>query len=175
MKRIVCYLAICSFLLLSCSTGKKKLLVGKWNAVSIENPSMDSFLVLEKHMLDTLGKSTSREQNLELYGTTNVDSLKKDQLSKLDTMQARLQFVTNNTWFQFNGDGSAILHYGDMASINTSWEFGDDGKLLLDVIEKSNFANNLNINIIALTDSTLRIQQVKNEVSNYISFTKQRK
>jgi len=175
MKQTVVLAALCSFLLFSCKPGKKKMLIGKWNATAIENPYVDSGLMMEKQMLDTLGKTTTPEQNLALYGTKNIDSLKQDQYAKLDTMINRQQFVTNNTWFQFNEDGSAVLHYGDMDAITTSWHLNDSGKLLLDVIEKSSFANNLDINIILLTDSSLRIQQVKNEVSNYISFTKERK
>ena len=151
------------------------MLIGKWNATAIQNPYVDSGLMMEKQMLDTLGKATTPEQNLALYGTKNIDSLRQDQYAKLDTMISRQQFVTNNTWFQFNKDGSAILHYGDMAPINTAWQMNDTGKLLLDVIERSSFANNLDINIISITDSSLKIQQVKNEVSNYISFTKERK
>src|SRR5690606_2661880 len=75
--------------ILACQDKTEKVLIGTWKAQVLENEAMDQILEEQLHFLDTFGRSTTAAQNLEIYGSANVDSIRASLSQTLAEMKAK--------------------------------------------------------------------------------------
>ncbi len=64
MKQTIFYLLLLIVVMASCKGNKEQKIVGKWHAVHLENPEMDSFFINSQKYIDTIGKGNDDETNL---------------------------------------------------------------------------------------------------------------
>jgi len=157
-------------LLSACGTqDKKAMLTGKWQAVSLENAQLDSLMTEQTHFLDTFGKSTTDEQNLAMYGFTNIDSARNVLKNEMTEYMAMQDHAVKNTWFDFRKDGMVIMNFsGQMDS--TKWHINDEGKLVLDEPAREDEMGKISMDILSLTDTMLKLQMTEQGMSSTVIF-----
>lgn len=157
-------------LLSACSAqNKKAMLTGKWQAVSLENSQLDSLMKEQTHFLDTFGNNTTDEQNLAIYGFTNIDSARDVLKNEMTEYMAMQDHAVKNTWFDFRKDGMVIMNFsGQMDS--TKWQINDEGKLVLEEPAKEDDMGKISMDILSLTDTMLRLQMTEQGMSSTVIF-----
>lgn len=157
-------------MLAACSTqDKKAMITGKWQAVSLENPQIDSLMAEQTRFLDTFGRGTTDEQNMEMYGFTNIDSaraLLKNEMSEYLAMQ---DHAVKNTWFEFRKDGMVIMNFSGQMD-TTKWQINDEGKLVLEEKSEGSEMGPLSMDILSLTDTMLKLQMIEQGMSSTVVF-----
>ena len=93
------------------SCGHKKTIVGSWRSVRLENPDMDSFYIKTQQYIDTIGKNNDPAVNMEVYGTTNIDSLRREMQVRFDSTKALQERSITNTVITFKSNGLAYLSF----------------------------------------------------------------
>lgn len=132
-----------------------KLLTKKWNATY--SSEIDSNEHLMK-FLDTVGNSTSPEQNEQIYGIRDLDSFKKANLSIIQDRLAMQKHSLENTWIQFYKDGMVIRNFSGLVD-TTIWSVDTTGKLTFGDPAKG--GEIYNMDIIKLEDSVLELNMVQ--------------
>jgi len=155
--------------LFACKRDKQAMLVRKWRAVSFENPQMDEFFKEGQQYIDTVGKSADAHTNEQLYGTSNMDSVRHILQNRLDSIKAMQQQNVLNTWFDFRKNGLAILNFSGSID-STKWYFDDDGNLMLDEMKLKGSGDKIKMNIIELNDTLLRLKFVENQAMGTVTF-----
>jgi len=158
-----------SMLCLSCKRDKKDLLVRNWNAVKLDNPQMDDMIKQQQFFIDTFGKTTDAVANIQLYGTSNLDSLKTLLQSQLDSFKVLQQLALKNTWFNFKKNGTAILTFNG-ATDSTKWSFDDEGTLILDELQGQSAGEKLKMQVVQLNDTALKLRFTENNVNSVVTF-----
>lgn len=154
----------------ACTTqDKKSELTGKWQAVSLENSRLDSLMAEQRRFLDTFGTNTTNEQNIAMYGFTNIDSARQVLKNEMTEYQAMQDHAVTNTWFDFRKDGVVVMNFsGQMDS--TKWQINDEGKLVLDEPAEGGEAGKISMDILSLTDSMLKLQMTEQGMSSIVIF-----
>lgn len=167
MNKILGLLAV--ILIASCQTfDKGSTLEGKWQAVDLENPQLDSLMTTQKNFLDTFGNNTTPEQNLEIYGYTNIDSARRVTESQMKAYIATQKQVLSNTVFEFQKDSIAILTFnGD--SDTCIWYIDDAGKLQLKEMKKQNMPD-VEMEILSLDDTQLKVRLLGQGANSTVIF-----
>lgn len=155
--------------LLSCKRDKKDMLVRNWHAVKLDNPQMEDMIAQQQNFIDTVGKTTTSASNMELYSTTNIDSLKTVLQSQLDTFKTLQQQALDNTWFNFKKNGMAILTFNG-ATDSTKWYFDDEGALILDEMQAQGAGDRLKMLVVQLNDTALKLRFTENNVNSIVTF-----
>jgi len=131
MKRFGIYVLLCSLVLtsiLGCNKSSRDL-SGKWKAVQLENPTLDSFFNESKIYIDSMGSNNNDATNLELYGTTNVDSLRALMREKLKASMDAQENAVNNAYFDLRKDSMAYIEF--VGAKDTSiWYLENDSTLV---------------------------------------------
>ena len=148
---------------------KKTMITGKWQAVSLENPQLITLMTEQTSFLDTFGKNTTTEQNMEIYGFTNIDSardvLKKEMVDYMDMQE----HAVKNTWFDFREDGIVVMNFSGQVD-STKWHINDKGMLVLEETATEGKPETINMEIISLTDSMLKLQMNDKGMSSTVIF-----
>lgn len=154
-------LAMVSLLgLAACSeTSTEDKLIGLWQETEVINPQMDQMISEQQIFIDTIGRGTTPAQNLTLYGTANVDSLKERLSSDLANAKTMRKEAIENTRFEFLTGKLMVIHAGTNQTDSCSWTVEDDGALLLDgKAGKDEPPMHLRFEILALNDTMLKLQ-----------------
>lgn len=168
MKKTLYILAFV-VLLASCKADRKDLIEGEWHAVKLDNPQMDSTIRDQEAFVDSFGKGTDAAANKELYGVENVDSMRvilKQQLAEYKEMQ---QHAVKNTWFHFRKDGLALMNFSGQND-SANWYFDDEGALMLDEMKLKGYGNKLKMEIVTLSEDSLRLRFTEDGLTSTVSF-----
>ena len=103
MKVVAMFLLLLSSAFIPFNKSVHEKIIGKWHAVKLENPGMDSFYASTQEYIDTIGKNNDAATNLELYSATNVDSIRQILQLQLDSAKKNQQEAVVNTMFNLSG------------------------------------------------------------------------
>ncbi len=155
--------------LLSCSGSKKQMLERTWRASTLNNPQMDDIVMHSQMFIDTVGKSTGSSDNIDLYGTANMDSLKKELQLQLDSVKAIQQATVQQTVFTFRKDGVAILSFNGNTD-SSKWYLDDKGDIVLDEMKEKGAGDIIKMKIESLTDTALLLNFEENGTNSVVTF-----
>lgn len=167
MNKILILLVV--LFIASCDTlDKKSSLEGKWQAVDLDNPQLTALMGEQRNFLDTFGTHTTEEQNIELYKSSNVDSIRAVLLKEMDTYMSMQKEVINGTVFEFKKDGTAILNFN--GDVDTSkWFIDDAGRLQLTDMKKQN-APDVEMEVLSLNDTSLKLKLLGQGANSTVIF-----
>lgn len=168
------YIMGCVILLASCKADKEELIAREWHAVKLDNPQMDSTIRDQEAFVDSFGKNTDAVANKELYGIENVDSMRtilKQQLQEFKLIQ---QNAVKNTWFHFRKDGIALMNFSGQND-SANWYFDDEGALMLDEMKLKGFGNKLKMEILGLTEDSLKLRFTEDGLTSTVTFSPEKK
>lgn len=168
MKKTIILLAI-PVLLFSCKRTTKDKLTGTWRATSLVNHQMDTVMMQSQQFIDTLGKSTDTVANTQLYGTSNIDSLRKSLQGQLDSIKKMQDAAVKGTVFEFRKDGTALLSFSGKKD-STKWSLEDDSTLVLDELKEKGAGDNVKMQILQLTDTALQLRFMENNSNSIVTF-----
>lgn len=171
-KAAICLLA--SVLLITSCKSKRQMLVGSWHAVKLENPEMDNFFVNSQNYIDTIGKKNSDSLNMQIYGVTNMDSLRRVLQAQFDTAKAMQSGAVSNTIFRFRDDSIAILTFN--GAVDTAkWYMDKQDKLVLDDLHPENKEARVNMEILKITDVVMKLRFREDSSFSTVTFRREGK
>lgn len=169
MKKLSLIFAL-TVTIVACNTqDKKKMLIGKWQAVQLDNPQVIKMMNEQDAFLDTFGKNTSDEQNLEIYGFTNIDSARDVLINEKTEYMAMQDHAVKNTRFEFREDGWVIMDFSGQVD-STEWDINDEGKLTLQKPDNQQDGEDISLEILEVTDTLLRLQMSEQGMSSTVIF-----
>jgi hypothetical protein len=179
MRKTFIYLILISLVLFSCKRGKKELILGKWHAVKLENPSMDSFFANSQAYIDTIGKNNDPATNMSLYGATNMDSMRHLLQQQFDSAKFMQLNAVMNTMFNFRKDSIVLLSFN--GSLDSSkWYFNtkNENELILAQLNTEKGAapnDNVTMKVLALSDTVLKLRFEENGSASTVTFNRNEK
>jgi hypothetical protein len=176
MRSAAVYLFILSLFLFSCKHGQRQLIVGKWQAVKSESPSMDSFFANSKAFIDTIGNNKDDATNMKLYGTTNTDSVRQLLQLQYDSAKSMQMTQVLNTSFNFRQDSVVVISFGG-ALDSSKYHFNDKKQLVMAEMNNTNPmpGDTLVLDVLALTDTNLILKFELNGSSSKVTFHRETK
>lgn len=170
MKKIQFAFVAVALILSSCKTQNKKAeLVGKWQAVSLENTKLKEMMDMQTAFLDTFGKNNTDEQNIAIYGFSNLDSARDFLRQEMVDYMAMQEHAVKNTWFDFRKDGIVIMNFSGQVD-SSKWEINNEGTLVLDETKTAESTEKLQLEILSLTDTMLKLQMSEQGMSSIVIF-----
>lgn len=118
-------------LFFSCKQDVGKKLIGKWRSVRIENKDKDNFFASSKLFIDTMGKGNNDSTNFEIYGVTNMDSLRRELRNQFDSAYAAQRTIDTQSTITFNTDSTAVFGFPGKSE-KGRWFIDRKGRLILD-------------------------------------------
>ncbi|HEY1031533.1 MAG TPA: hypothetical protein VGD89_07160 [Flavipsychrobacter sp.] len=155
--------------LFSCKAKKEDMLAKRWVAVSVENPQLDAQINEQQVFLDTFGKNSDAATNLAIYGITNIDSARESLRAQLNDYKAMQQHAVENTWFHFRKDGIVQMNFSGQID-STKWYFEEDSLLVLDEQKLKGAGTILKMDVIQLTDTSLKLKFNENGMNSTVLF-----
>ena len=157
----------------ACNHSKKDRIVGTWRGTKLENTRIDSFFIKSQQLIDTLGKYNDPDRNYELYGTSNMDSVRRALQGQRDSALTVQNAKVTKTVFIFASDKNAYITFDDHLTTDTAhWNFDDEGALLLEDISTGGGHAVKKLTVLQLTDSVFQVQIWSNDDSSKITFQK---
>jgi len=153
----------------SCKPSKEQMILKKWQAVSVESPGMEKMIEESRSFYDTIGKSTSRAQNLAIYGVSNMDSFRTILMAQLDSLVNQQNQTVQNTWLEFMRDSTVAAAFGS-APDTIKWYFDDEGNLMLDEMEQKGTGSRIKMEVLKLEDSVLQLRFVESNFTSVATF-----
>lgn len=147
---------------------KEKLLTRKWQAISLESEGLDSMMAEQRRFLDTFGRNTTDEENMAMYGFSNIDSARSLLQKEMDDYMAMQDHAIKNTWFEFRKDGMVVMNFSGQED-STKWHINDEGILVLEESAGSN-PGGITMNILSLDDNNLKLQMTEQGMSSTVVF-----
>lgn len=169
MKHILVLSIICITLLSCEQKNKKNQLTGKWQAIALENAELDSLMKQQLQFLDTFGSNTTPEENETIYGFRNIDSARTTLKAELEEYLAMQDHAVKHTWFDFRKDGVVVMNFSGQID-SSKWYINDDGALMLDELEMKGAGARIKMEILSLTDTSLRLQLNDEGMSSVVLF-----
>ena len=176
MKYIVVTLAALAIITMSCTQKKtaRDRLVGRWHAIKLENPDMDSFFLQSKVFIDTVGKNNDAATNEKLYGVTNMDSMRQVMRRQYDSVKTTQYGAVNNTTYWFRKDSMAVITFAGSTD-SSKWFFSDKGALVLEELIHYGPGERINMEVVSLTDATLKLRFSEDGDTSVVTFNKEGK
>ena len=172
MKRTTVFLLLLSLVLFSCKRSKREMIIGKWQAVKLENQDIDSFFIKSQTFIDTMGKGHDDLTNMRIYGATNMDSIRHILQVQYDSAKAIQAASVTNTTFNFRKDSMLIISFsGNLDS--SKWHFNDAGALVLDELNGYGPGDKIKIEIITLADTVMKLKFIENNSISTVTFRPQ--
>lgn len=154
----------------ACTQDNQKKIIGRWQQESIKNPVMEQVILEQQSFIDTIGKSTTPEQNDSLYGTRNIDSLREVLKLEINTFKEDQDRAIKNTWFEFRKDGVLVLKTDDMVD-SSSWYLEDEGKtLVLDEQKLKGSGSQVRMEIMTLSDDAMKLRFSQGQDTSTVTF-----
>ncbi len=178
MKRIITVLLLLTVVLFACKTQTqndyKKTILGTWHAVRLENPDMDSFFNNSQHYIDTIGKNNDNATNLQLYGVTNMDSMRKVLQLQYDSAKNMQHDAVMHTVFNFRPDNVAILMFSGAVD-SSKWSIDSTGKLVLTEMSPEGPAETMSMDILLLNDTVMKLKMMEDNTYSTVTFYPEKK
>ena len=162
MKKIRFYLlpAIPLLCLLSCRQGNEQLLIGKWRSVKVENRDKDNFFRSSREFIDTMGKGNTDSVNMEIYGVTNMDSLRTELRTQFDSAYAAQMSIDTNSTFVFSKDSNVLFSFPGKTE-KGKWYIDNKGRLILDETNDLGQTEQLKIQISSIDELQMQLTFVR--------------
>jgi len=144
------------------------MLVRKWRAVKMQSPLVDSVYKANRSYIDTLGKASSPEANLEIYGTANMDSVRRLLRHELDSTMADKMKSVKNTTFNFRKDNILVLSFDGQVD-SCKWQFDAKGKLVFTSIDGTD-DNNMDMQVLTLTEAEMKLKFIEDNSYSIVTF-----
>jgi len=155
----------------ACKHDRKSMMMGSWRGTKLENADMDSFFNQSQHYIDTLGKANSPEANQALYGTTNVDSLRKELQMQQDSSKSMQLAAVTNTIFNFQKNDQVIISFN--GNMDTSkWHIEADSTLVMEDMSTATKGMTTRMVIKSISDSKLKLEfaDENTQSKSYVTF-----
>jgi hypothetical protein len=153
--RTILFPLLALLIMAACKPSQEQLIIGLWQEVNVKNPEMDSAYDQQRMFLDTVGSRTDSMTNILLYGTTDIDTFKKQQRDNLDAFKRAQEKAIAETWFDFHPDGIVYLHSMDGLD-SANWYF-EDKALMLDEQKLKGGGAKIRMDIRQLNDTALML------------------
>lgn len=167
MKKIL-FILLAGALLSSCAEKKKGIseaVIGKWRGFSQDNPELEMMIKGQEMFLDTVGNSTTPEQNREIYGTDDMAAFKADQRARLEKFKEAQYAATTNTIITLKEDGTAILDF-DGSPQTAKWRLA----LVLDAQVAGDSIERVVMDIDYANDTAMKLRFNEQEFSGSVIF-----
>lgn len=164
-----CLVLSLTILLTACGDQKKDLITRKWQAISLENESLDKDMAEKEKFMDTVGQHTTREMNLALYGVPDVDTIKTILRAQIDEARMVQQYTLEHTIFEFRKDKVAVLSFGNNPD-SANWYFDDEGALILDDMNMKGAGDKTKMDIVTLNDTLLKLKYTEDGITSTATF-----
>lgn len=168
MKQTLLVLSVCLFMA-ACSRDKKEMLVNRWKATHMENPQLEQMMKEQAEFIDTLGKSNDPATNERLYGVKNIDSMRRALKMQLDTTRMVQDQMMQKTTFDFRSNNIAILNFGQGVD-SAIWSLDKDGILILDEKPLKNTGGMVKMEILELSDTSLKLKYTEKGIATTATF-----
>lgn len=175
MKHLLYLLAVSIVLMASCTTSRDKQLLGKWKAIQMESPRLDQEIKDAQLFIDTVGKNTTSAQNKELYGVENMDSVRDIMKEQIDLTIKEQKRMIDSTWLNFLQNGIVASNFGAPQPDTINWYLDEEGALILDEMKMKGGGDKVVMEILTLTDDTLRLRFNENGYSSTATFMRDKK
>ncbi|HTN45108.1 MAG TPA: hypothetical protein VL098_02085 [Flavipsychrobacter sp.] len=156
----------------SCKPSKEKMLIGKWTATKMESPQLEQQIKDTKAFIDTVGTSTTPDQNFELYGVRNMDSLRDFMKQQLDATLDDQKKMIDKTWIEFMDKGVVATSFGAPVADTISFYIEEDTVLVLDEMKMKGTGSKINMNIVNLDQQNLTLRFTENGYNSTVIFMK---
>lgn len=153
----------------ACKPSKQKMLMGKWQAVSMSSPQLDREITDTKNFIDTVGKTTTPDENEILYGVRDMDSLRIFMKEKLAETLAEQEHMIKNTSLDFYGKDEVASNFGS-GQDTIGWYIDEDGALILDEMKTKGSGSKITMEIAKLEKDTLQLRFNENGYSSTATF-----
>lgn len=148
----------CVMFFVACKQSKKELIIGKWQGVKLENPDLDSFFLQSQQYIDTFGKGNDSTTNMELYGFSNLDSIRSVLQAKHDSSMAEQLNAVKSTYFNFVNDSVVNVTFNGGKENEARWKFMNDNVLVMDEKLANQESTQSKAIILSLTRSELKLK-----------------
>ena len=166
-------LLILSLALCSCKDNRQKLL-GSWHSVKLENKDIDSFFIKSQLYIDTIGKNNDEATNIAVYGTANVDSLRKLMQVRYDSAKNIQARSVTNTIFTFRKDSILLISFN--GNIDTcSWVMDSTNKIAVEDLNTGGGREKMSWEIMALDENQLVLKIPEDSTFSKITFKREGK
>jgi hypothetical protein len=173
MKKLLLILPFTIFFF-SCEQSKEKTIAKKWQAIKLDNPEMAEMIKDQEMFLDTFGQSTDPTANMANYGVQNIDSMRESLKMQLDDFKAMQEHAVKNTWFDFRGDGVAVMNFSGQVD-STNWYFDEEGALILDEMKLKGAGNKIVMQVVELKNDLLKLKFTEDNMTSTVTFQPDKK
>lgn len=153
----------------SCTQSNNDKLARKWKAVSVENPALDSMVRDREIFIDTFGKNNDEATNEKVYGFKNLDSVRESLRAEWKDMRDMQKHAVENTWFDFKKNGMVVMNFSGQTD-SSKWTINKDGSLQLEEPKTKPNAVSIKMDIVQLTDTSLKLRYNDNGGTSTVSF-----
>lgn len=157
------------FLFGACRDSKETMLIGTWHAQDLRNPAMEEMMAQQLQFLDTFGRHTSPEENLEIYGSRNVDSIRESLTETIEELRAMQDSAVKNTWFQFRTDGVVLMNFGSQRD-SVHWYINKDDQLVLDEMGLKGTGSEIVMDIVHISKEAMTLRYTENGLTSTVEF-----
>ncbi len=172
MKFSVASIVVLALFLFSCKQTKTDMVRGSWKGTKFENPDMQDFFKESQHYIDTLGSSKDARINWELYGVTNMDSLKKELQNQHDSAQSMQMNAVLKTIFNFKKDSVAIVSFN--GSLDTSkWYLKGDTLVMIEMTGPEQ-GMNTQMQILSVSETEMKLKFEMDSSYSTVTFVKEK-
>ncbi len=157
------YLPLLSLLVFAASCKHrqpKDIIVGKWRSVEVRNKDKDNFFAASKLFIDTMGNNNSDEANFEIYGVTNIDSLRSELRIQFDSAYAAQMNIDTQSVFTFKDDNTVVLSFPGKSE-SGKWKIDEENNLILEETNSMGQTDKMNVKITSLAEDKLTLSFIR--------------
>ena len=145
------------------------MIMGAWAGTKFENPEMDSFFINSQNYIDTIGKNGNPATNMELYGVTNMDSIRRIMQAQHDSAKSMQMNAVLHTTFDFRKDSMVFVTFD--GRVDTSkWYMESENALILEETSGEGKGTKTKMDILTLTDNELKIKFQQENTYSTVTF-----
>jgi hypothetical protein len=139
-----------------CKDLPEKQILGKWRSVRVENAGRDEFFRLSKALIDTIGVGHTDEENMAIYGLTNMDSVRMAMRAEYDSAYAAQVAIETNSVFHFKADSEVVFSFPGRNETGR-WYIDDKGELVIEEINADDVVKKMAVAIRTLTANEMKL------------------
>lgn len=174
MKKLWVPVMLMALVATGCKRSQKQLLTGTWRSTKLENPDIDSFFAKSKMYIDTIGSSNDPAVNMELYGTNNIDSLRREMRSQYDSARNLQAQQVTNTVFTFKDNNRMFISFNGVMD-TCKWTLPKENAIKLEDLNAGAHGETMTWDIVSLTDKELVLKMEENKSISKVTFVKEEK
>lgn len=156
MPRKLIITILLATLFCSCKNNTEQQLLGKWHSVKIEESNWDEFFRESQKIIDTMGNGHTDAQNIEIYGTANIDSYRHEMQAKYDSAFAALKTIETGSFIHFQPDSAVTLGFPGLSE-SGKWYVNAEGHLVIHETNKLGETQQMVIHISRLSPTDMKL------------------